>query len=157
MKENEKIIEKSKIMNKYEHMVDKNKLNEIFNLEINVINFKSARDLKNINIVTDQDEYGGDTEAFLSYNIEEDALIVSGQFEMKNRHLIEHDRMFAKIYFKNLKENYYDKINIVRLRIKTNGHAINLTLEEKLMNIETSFWKAYILDHSNEFNTYEVS
>jgi hypothetical protein len=156
MQENLKHTEALLKMSQFEYTIDPNKFNEIHNLINNVLSFNSVTDLNKTKIVTDADVYGGDTEAQLTYNIKEDAMVITGHFEMKSKHLIEDDKMFAKVYFKNLKEYYFDKINLVRIKIKTNGHNVNLLLEEDFARLDTSFYKAYILDTSDEFRTYEV-
>jgi len=76
----------------------------------NLVTFNSYSDINKLIIKTDADFYGGDTYADVNYNIKDDAgnltykntftVVISGNFEMKNKHLIEQDIMIVKVYFK---------------------------------------------------------
>lgn len=140
-----------------ESLIDKGiKFNKIHDVAYNLVSFSSVQDINKIEIQTDLDEYGGDTTVDLSYNMQEDALIIKGQWEMKNKHLIEYDKMFAKIYFNQLRRSQFDKINLIRICIKTNGHNVKLVLVEDVYNLSTDYYKAYVLDKSKEFGFYEI-
>ena len=145
-----------KKMSSYEYQVDKYKSNYIYNKAYNVVQFKSVTDINDLKIYTDADEYGGDSVADVSYNIKDDALIITGHLEMKSKHLIEYDKMFVKVVFDNLPIKYFEKINLIRICVKTNGHVVKLLLAEDIAKINIEYYKAYVLDKSSEFRTYEV-
>ncbi len=83
-------------------------MNKIKNHITRVVAFRSYADANYIKVETDADLYGGDTIANVSYNIKEDSckfhfkdklVIVEGNFEMKNKKMIDYDNMFARLSF----------------------------------------------------------
>jgi hypothetical protein len=138
---------------------EEQKYNETLNRRIRMIDFHSFSDLHHINVETDADIYGGDTQADLDYNLMDETLVISGNFEMKNKHLIEIDYMYAKFYFFNLKEKnkFFNDVNLIRICINTYGNVVKFTLQEKVPFAGLSLFKGYILDDSKELHVYEVS
>lgn len=69
-------------------------------------------------------------------------VVVAGHFEMKNKHLIENPRMFARVEFNIQKKNFQD-FNMLKVGLKTNGHRVKIIFSENTlrMNIDYNFYK----------------
>jgi hypothetical protein len=106
LQQEKEFIENTNI--KKQFLYNENHIDSKYNFEHRLISFTEYRDIHKCNLTTDEDIYGGDTQAELSYNLESDSrmyfhnnrtVVINGYFEMKNRRLMEYDTMFCSLQF----------------------------------------------------------
>ena len=55
-----------------------------------------------------------------------------------------------------MNKRFFDKINLIRICIKTNDNIVKITFDEELNIFQSLGFKAHIIDSSNEFHVYEL-